>query len=302
MTLDWPYEGAVPLPHDLPRFSQGGSNVSLDFHGDPRLARAVVFSDGNHHMALADALSAFRSKYPEVYDVFYVTTPPRVVIEAMKAGSLALGHLRLSVRPDVFIGPAQVVARLREENYLGPPTPLAASCGNVMLVRKGNPKRIAGVRDLARSDVRVFLSNPVTETASYDIYAGTLRRLAARHGVDAGFLDENPGASSRIVFGECIHHREAPQCLADGHADVAIVFYHLALRYVRIFPELFEFVALAPEGDPAQLINRVSAAQTVASGAWGARLLEFLSSEEVAGVYRSHGLIPARRTPSAPHA
>jgi hypothetical protein len=28
----------------------------------------------------------------------------------------------------------------------------------------------------------------------------------------------------------------------DGRADVALVFYHLALRYQRIFPEYFDFV------------------------------------------------------------
>ena len=32
------------------------------------------------------------------------------------------------------------------------------------------------------------------------------------------------------------HHREAPQALADGEADVAMVCYHLALRFVRVYP------------------------------------------------------------------
>ena len=294
MPLDWPYEGATPLSGDVPRFAQAGSNLCLDFHGDPGVAQVAVFSDGNHHMALADALHAFRSRYPEVGDVFYVTTPPRVVVDAMLAGSLAIGHLRLSIRPDIFIGPANVVARLRKEGYLAEPTPLAASRGNVMLVRRGNPNQIHGLADLARPDVRMFLSNPATEAASYDIYAGTIRRLAARIGIDVSFLDGARGTTSRVVYGESIHHREAPQCLADGHADVAIVFYHLALRYARIFPELFEFVPLSAEGDPDQGINRVSAALTATSGPWGAELLQFLLSEEVARVYRGHGLVPAR--------
>jgi len=30
--------------------------------------------------------------------------------------------------------------------------------------------------------------------------------------------------------------------VADGRADTALVFYHLGLRYQRIFPEIFDFV------------------------------------------------------------
>ncbi|MDA8109332.1 MAG: substrate-binding domain-containing protein [Betaproteobacteria bacterium] len=294
MQLSWPYEGATPLPDSAARFSQVGSNLCLDFHGDPLASQVVVFSDGNHHMALAAALAAFRSRHPDVNDVFYATTPPGVLVDAMKAGVLVVGNLRLTAHPDVFIGPVGLVNRLREEGRLGEPHPLAASRGNVMLVRKGNPMGVSGIGDLARENVRLFLSNPVTESVSYQIYTKTLRQLAARRGIDAGFLDAAGGQSSRLVYGERIHHREAPQYIADGRADVAIVFYHLALRYVRIFPDLFELVALSPEGDPDQLISSIAVAKTVTGSEWGARLVEFLLAENVAQIYREHGLVPAR--------
>lgn len=294
MQLDWPYEGATPLPPGAPRFAHAGSNICLDFHGDPRTSGLVVFSDGNHHMALADALAAFRRRYVEVNDIFYVTTPPRVVVDAMKAGMLVVGHLRLSIRPNVFIGPATLLERLSSEGHVIGPKAFAASCGNVMLVRRGNPRRIAGVADLARDDVRLFLSNPVTEEASHRIYTTALRKVAARQGIDASFLDTSPGAASRVVYGECIHHREAPQYLVDDRADVAIVFHHLALRYTRIFPDIFDFIPLASEGDPDQVIGRICIALVGNGGEWGARLLEFMLGEEVARIYREHGLVPSR--------
>jgi len=294
MPLNWPYEGATPLAQDAPRFAQAGSNICLDFHGDPRASRLVVFSDGNHHMALADALAAFRQRHPSVNDVFYATTPPRVVEHAMKAGFLAVGHLCLSVVPHVFIGPAPLLERLAREGRISDPRPLAASRGIVMLVRKGNPSRIASIADLAREDVRLFLSNPSTESVSFQAYATTLQRLAARQGIDMSFIDRPPGASSRVVFGECIHHREAPQCLADDRADVAVVFHHLALRYTRVFPEMFDLVPLTGDGDPDQAIGRTAIARVGDGGEWGPRLVEFMLGEEVARMYREHGLDPAR--------
>ena len=51
-------------------------------------------------------------------------------------------------------------------------------------------------------------------------------------------------SGTKVEYGERIHHREAPQAIMDGRADVAIVYYHLALGYTRIFPSLFEMVPL----------------------------------------------------------
>lgn len=294
MQLNWPYEGATPPGADIARFAQPASNVCLDFHGDPRTARLVVFADGNHHMALAEALALFRSRHLLINDIFYATTPPRVIVDALKSGALLLGNLTLSIKPHVFVSPAPVLERLRKDGYVREDAPFATSRGSVLLVRKGNPKRIAGAADLAREEVRIFLSNPVTETVSHEVYATTLRRISARNGLNFDFLDSAPGVLPRMVYGDCIHHREAPQALADDRADVAVVFYHLALRYTRIFPALFEIMKLTEEDDPAQEISTLHVGVVGDGGEWGGRLREFMLSDEVAAVYRHHGLASVR--------
>lgn len=294
MQLNWPYEGATPPGADIARFAQSASNVCLDFHGDPRTARLVVFADGNHHMALAEALALFRSRHPLINDIFYATTPPRVIVDALKSGALLLGNLTLSIKPHAFVSPAPVLERLRKDGYVREDAPFATSRGSVLLVRKGNPKRIAGAADLAREEVRIFLSNPVTETVSHEVYATTLRRISARDGLNFDFLDTAPGVLPRMVYGDCIHHREAPQALADDRADVAVIFYHLALRYTRIFPALFEIVTLTGDDDPAQVISTLHVGVVGDGGEWGGRLREFMLSDEVAAVYRHHGLASVR--------
>ena len=64
MQLSWPREGAMPPDVNAARFSQPASNICLDFHGDPRISQLVVFSDGNHHMALAEVLALLRLRCP----------------------------------------------------------------------------------------------------------------------------------------------------------------------------------------------------------------------------------------------
>ena len=114
-----------------------------------------------------------------------------------------------------------------------------------MLVRKNNPKNIYTISDLLRTDVQLTISNPVTETASYDVYKQTLLNVAQEQGLDVtAFADLIAKDSTRVIFGESIHHREVPQTIFSGAADVAIVYYHLALRYSRIFPNDFEMVEI----------------------------------------------------------
>ncbi|MEK7815755.1 MAG: substrate-binding domain-containing protein [Pseudomonadota bacterium] len=288
--LDWPPEragGADPTP----RWSQPLSNLVLDFHGDPARARLVVFSDGNHHMALAECLRRFLVLHPQAQDVFYATMPPSVLLDLLAAGGLDLGNLRLRAAPHLFISPPGILDRVVAAGRAAGHVPFMRSRGNVLLVRKGNPKGIRVVADLARADVRLFLSNPRTETASHEVYARTLRALAHAAGIGTDFV-----AGPNVVHGERIHHREAPQALADGCVDAACLYYHLALRYTRIFPEYFEIVPLdgAPDRPaPGNVISDYHLAMIGDGGGWGGAARDFLLGPEAAAIYAHHGLVRA---------
>lgn len=303
-SLPWPDElaGWAPAGVGESRFVQPGSNICLDFHGDPLRARLVVFSDGNHHMALREVLATFRAANPAVEDIFYTTTPPGVALGLLRTGHVDIGNLRLSVKPHVMIGPPLVLGQAVADGYMAGYRPFMRSQGVALLVMKGNPKGILGFADLLRHGVRLFLSNPLTEKVSYEIYRNALYRLASTEGMAPGFLDHVPGLPdpSKLVYGEAIHHREAPQALVDGRADVAVVFYHLALRYQRIFASLFDFVQPAAwvqdqDQDQEKEIGRADCGLIGNGGAWGAALLDFLSTNAVTQIYRSHGLERVRQ-------
>ena len=101
------------------------------------------------------------------------------------------------------------------------------------------------------------------------------------------------------MLGECIHHREAPEALAAGQVDTAIVYYHLALRYTRIFPDLFDIVPLGgtkedPNPPPENLTARIHMASVGDGGDWGEAFLAFMQSDSVADIYTRHGLVHRR--------
>ena len=294
MALNWPAE-MVATQRSPASWHHAGSNRILDFHGDPVKAQLVVFSDGNHHMALHDAIEAFYRKNQAVGDIFYATTPPYPLLKILHSGAICVGNLIFSMRPHVIISPAMVLDRLRTEGFIDRHVPLARNRGSVLLIARNNPKEIKSVADLMRPDVRLFLSNPQTEKVSYKAYRQALERVAERLGLGA---DAFCGAvfGDTAVWGERIHHREAPEALAGGTADAAIVYHHLALRYTRIFPDLFDYIPL-DDGDrphePEKENNTASIHMGVVGdgGKWGAKFIAFMQGEQAAGIYTTHGLV-----------
>ncbi len=282
MQLDWGREYCITGTAET-AWKHSETNIALDFHGDPITAELSIFSDGNHHMALLGAVQGFCAQY-QLQDIFYTSTPPGPLVSALRGEGLRLGNLLLSRRPHVFISPEFVLNPLYQEGIVSEPRPLFSSRGNVLLVAKGNPCRISSVVDLAQRDIKVFLSNPVTEKASYLGYSDTLRNLGA-----------DP-ESLQIVYGEHIHHREAPQAVADRRVDCAVVYYHLALRYVRLFPEYFEIIPLggtvdAPLPEKGNVVTSSALSLVGDGGPWGAVFLDYMRSREVAEIYHHHGML-----------
>jgi ABC-type molybdate transport system substrate-binding protein len=293
MVLDWPSE-TVLAEDKIEQWYQPASNRVLDFHGDPIKANLVVFSDGNHHMALLQSLKAFYHEMPQVDDIFYATTPPYPIVKLLKAGAIVLGNLTISVRPHVFISPPDILNRLKTEGYLKQHQFLAQNWGSVLLISRDNPKQIESIQDLMRNDVRLFISNPETEKTSYFGYRLTLEGMAKRQGLD-GEAFRRAVFGKTAVLGQRIHHREAPEAVVAGQADVAIVYYHLALRYTRIFPDQFDTIPLGgtktvPEPPPENLIGKIHIGLINDGGRWGEQFVVFMKGETVARIYAQHGL------------
>jgi len=289
-TLVWPNESAQ-APNAF-AWHHSGSNICLDLHGNPTKAKLTVFSDGNHHMALEDCCQQFLAQHTEVKDIFYATTPPGVLVNAVQEGLLQLGNLRIPALPDIFISPKAIMQQLKTAGHISDFTPIARSLGNVMLVRKSNPTNIQGIDDLLRDDIRLFISNPVTEKASHDVYHGAILGIAQEQGFEiAPFKHKIDNA----VIGERIHHRECPQSLFSDQADVAVIYYHLALRYCRIFPDYFDMVpfsgsAESPEFTPANETTTYYIGLMNKHKQWGEPFKQFMLSEAAVGTYVKHGL------------
>jgi len=292
MRLNWPAELAQKQ-HAYPWYHPA-SNICLDFHGDPGKAQLVVYSDGNHHMALMETLQQFGGSHG-IENLFYATIPPNNLVHAVKSGAIQLGNLVISSKPHVFIGPEKALQQLVDTGHVATHKAYMKSQGNVLLVRRGNPKNIESINDFLRKDVRLFSPNPAKETVSYQVYFESVMAIAKVSGTDIAALEKKYASPDQVHYGECIHHREAPQAIADNYADVALVYYHLALRYTRIFPSVFDMVFLGEKPaktlyHPANVISYYHAGMVGDGGVHGQTFMDYLAGEQVTKIYDQHGL------------
>lgn len=293
--LPWPVELPAVLPAQSVQYVVPKSNYVLDFHGSPQKPDLVIFMAGNQYRAFPELVQAFRSwvkQQPRWVDVateniFYATTPPGRLIDAMASGKLSLGNLWFDVSPatlwpDVFMTGVAQQQRLHQMGQVDEYYPYVQNRGVVLLVRTGNPKNIRGVTDLVRDDVRVAISAPKREPASYANYA------AAIDGQGGQGLADRIMAKPNTISPEVVHHRENPQLIADGLADVAPMFWHFGDYLKRSFPDQFDYVLLPKEGNnfASMAVAMIkSSPRPRAAQAW----TDFIQSDVAADVYTRNG-------------
>lgn len=218
----------------------------------------VIFTEGNHLMVLssADIVGAFptwaksKPQYVnlDLTNVILVTLPQPILVQMIRTGGVALGNLTLDVSrssgfyPDIFMGYPEPLRQLHQLSVIESQARFfCKNRGVALLVRKGNPLGIHSLADLMRADTRIALPD------SGDVRAKCLaatEELVGKSAVDA-VLKAETSFLGRLG----IMHRDLPEMVARGYADVAFTWRHLVSYWARIFPNHFEFVAV-PGAEP----------------------------------------------------
>src|SRR5215468_8297596 len=218
----------------------------------------VIFTEGNHLMVLLsdDIVGAFPSwakAQPQYADldlgnIVVVTVPQPVVVQMIRTGGIALGNLTLDVSrksgfyPDIVMGGPDPLRELRKLGVIEPQVRFfSKNRGLALLVRKGNPLGIHGLTDVARTGARIALPAAVNEAGSRPRYRAAVDEPIGKSAADAFFAAEVSHFPGRLG----IVHRDFPEMVARGYADVALTQYHLISYWARIFPNHFELVPVS---------------------------------------------------------
>jgi len=245
--LAWPRDFNAAKP-DL---SEPTSNRIYDLHlqlNNCEDMDLIVSTSGNYHMALTDFWYNTLLKEHPIKNWYFSTSPPISVDQASNS-TLNFGNVGLNCMPHIAVGPKGIMDSLRQAGLtVGMPIPIFTNRGNVLLVKKGNPKGINSLYDLAQPNVTLATSNPYSEPGSFGNYATSIFQMALQdRGQEAAqklFTTLFGANTNKWVVGKRIHHREVPHLVYTGQADVGIVFYHLARYFKNTFPNQFDIIPL----------------------------------------------------------
>ena len=214
----------------------------------------VIFTEGNHLMVLLgdDIIGAFPSwakLQPEYADlnldnIMVSTLPQPILIEAIRAGGIALGNLTLEVSrqsgfyPDIFMGYPGPLRQLHQRGVVEPQARFfCRNRGVMLLVRKGNPLGIRSLADVLRAGTRIALPDTGDVRAACRAAAEALLGKPSADAILAAEVQSFPGRLG-------IMHRDLPEMVARSYADVAFTWHHLVSYWARTFPDHFEAVAV----------------------------------------------------------
>jgi Bacterial extracellular solute-binding protein len=219
-------------------------------------ASLVIFTEGNHLMVLhsEDILGAFptwaksQSQHADLNldNIILVTVPQPIVVQTIRTGAIALGNLSLDFSrtsgyyPDIVMGGSAPLQTLRKLGVIEPQArTFSKNRGRALVVRKGNLLGINGLADVARTGARLAQADRV-EAAARAGNIAAVEALAGKSVGDAVFAHEVERFPGRLG----ITHRDVPEALARGYADVGLTQYHLISYWVRTFPNHFELVPI----------------------------------------------------------
>lgn len=307
--LDWPADRGVVQPN----LNDPDADTLNDLHGTISSCDMLFSTEGNYYPALHDIWPIYLSKFKKepLHNAFYTTSPPVFTPQA-KNKMLEFGNLYVECPPQLAAGSMKAIKKLEAAGFAdGTPIPFYRDRGDVILVKKGNPKHIKTVWDLARPDVHYVSPNPTLEPGAFTNYLNTIYGIAAHDPhppkgmtptklIDAIF-NNSRHVPHKWLAGARIHHRDVPWAIAHGRADAGVILYHLALYTTKTFPNEFEIVPLGGTvADPQPLPGSTTATRYLVriKGNWNGQqreatetLIQTLLSDDFTRILERRGLL-----------
>jgi ABC-type molybdate transport system substrate-binding protein len=257
-------------------------------------AKLTMWLAGNQFFAMEDVIHAFQKTHPEVGNVAVITLPPGIILKAINSGGWSYEGKDYPMQPDIYasVDLKHLVAlkgKGKMDKYM-----IYTHNALELMVAKGNPKKIKGIDDLARDDLKIMLPNPLTEGIMTFYAKKVLQNHKLWDKLSGGKECKSCDPTPNVHF-TSVHHREIPDGIKAGTVDVGI---NWATEIQNSLKEgiAIDGVELPPEDS---LINEVSYAIGSLNGSThqdaAAKYLGFLQSDAGQGAYTSFGFIKASK-------
>jgi len=285
-------EDEAGLSKDYRTFYTGGK-IEYGKIGDSYNSDLVMYLAGNQFMVIEKLITDFQKKNPAIKKIFVETIPPGQIFKKQLLKQGEIDGQKISKTPDIFASVnINHLRKLKSKNIMDEYIIYAHNKLELM-VAKGNPKNIKGVKDLARDDLVQSHPNPLTEGIFKFYGSEMLKDLGLYDKVTAGKQCKSCWAIPGKTWFTSRHHRETPLRLEIGQADVGIV-WTTEISYAMATGRGVERVAIpAPynkESKVGYAIGKLTAGRNQANAD---KFLAYLGTADAQGIYASYDFINA---------
>src|SRR6516165_8153127 len=278
---------------DIKLYGANGGGVVIGREALEQMPKAglVLWLAGNQFFAMDDVIGAFQKHDPGV-SVGLITLPPGLLLQAIKAGGWIYQDKEYRGEPDIYASVnlghlQQLKASAMMDSYM-----VYMHNELQIMVAQGNPKKSAGVQDLARPDVRTSMPNPVNE----GIMQFYIRKVLERHGIWQTISGGKECVHCQTTDNNwftAVHHRETPERILANQSDAGMVWRTEVLAALRDGAHV-EGIPLADQDslrtEVSYVIGKLKATKHPEASV---AFLSFLRSPECQNAYAKFGFVEA---------
>ncbi len=285
---------AVDAGHskDYRTFMQGGE-VKLGEIGDSYTADLVMYLAGNQFMVMEELVQDFLSKNPGVKSVYVETIPPGLILKGQILKQGEIEGQKTAMNPDIY---ASVnLGHLKKLKGKGVMDTYMIYIHNQLelMVAAGNPKDIKGPEDLARDDLVQSHPNPLTEGIFKFYGSAMLKDMGLYEKITANAECKSCWAIEGKTWFTSRHHRETPDRIEKGEADVGIVWTTEVVEAKKHDRKIDGVAIPAPLNKGDKVGYAIGALSTGRNAANAQAYLDYLATDAAQKIYAGYGFVPA---------
>ncbi|MCC6288300.1 MAG: substrate-binding domain-containing protein [Chitinophagaceae bacterium] len=269
-------------PESKVMFTVPGIDNVPDLYGDINDPQLVIFFAGNQFMCIDELLAAFKVSYPQYQRVFAETLPPGILAKQIEGGSITIGNMRITLQADVYTAGKSRIVQMMDRL-----TDTTAYAYNklAIMVQKGNPKKINGLKDLGRRDVKISMPNPAWE--------GIGKRIEEAYVKAGGEPLRKIIMQTKVSDGSTyltqIHHRQTPMRILYKQSDAGPVWYSEAF-YQQMINHPIEMITI-PDKENITATYMAGILKEAPHKEAAKDFMNFIKSKPAKDIYKKYGFI-----------
>ena len=260
---------------------------------DSYTADLVMYLAGNQFMVMQELINDFQAKNPDIESVYVETIPPGQILKNQLLKQGEIEGQETAMNPDVFASVNIGHLRKLKNGDLMDEYAIYIHNQLELMIAAGNPKNIKGPEDLGRDDLVQSHPNPLTEGIFKFYGSEMLKDLGLYEKVTGGAECRSCWAVEGKTWFTSRHHRETPDRIEKGTADVGIV-WTTEVVHAKEKGRPIDGVAIEAPLNKLEKVNYAIGIMTNARNAKNAgRYLSYLATDDAQAIYEKYGFIRA---------